>query len=139
MEYPERPIVAVGAVVFKDHRVLLVRRGNPPSANVWAIPGGRVNLGETLVQAAEREIREETGILIRAGRPVYTFDVVCRDDNDHVQYHYVIVDLEGKYIGGEPCPGDDALDARWVSAQELRHMDVSPITREILKDLYGFG
>jgi ADP-ribose pyrophosphatase len=79
-EYPENPQVAVGAIVIKDGRVLLVKRSQPPSKGLWAIPGGRVELGETLKEAAEREIIEETGLTIRAGDPVYTFDVIERDD-----------------------------------------------------------
>ncbi|MGD9150765.1 MAG: NUDIX hydrolase, partial [Desulfobacterales bacterium] len=88
-DYPDSPRVAVGAVVFKEDRVLLVRRGQPPAENLWAIPGGSVEIGETLQQAAEREIWEETGIRIRATKPIYTFDVIERDERQGIRFHYV--------------------------------------------------
>jgi 8-oxo-dGTP diphosphatase len=137
--YPDQPRVAVGAVVFKDRRVLLVRRGKAPAWGQWAIPGGSVHLGETLQQAAEREIWEETGIRIAAGYPVYVFDVVDRDGQGRIRYHYVIVDMDATYQGGAIRPGDDALDARWVAAEELAALEVSLPTRRLLENQYGFG
>jgi 8-oxo-dGTP diphosphatase len=92
--HPGAPVVAVGAVVFKDGRVLLVRRGQAPAMGLWAIPGGKVELGETLQAAAERELREETNIRVRAGDPVFTFDMIETDETGRIRYHYVIVDLE---------------------------------------------
>ncbi|MCK9273499.1 MAG: NUDIX domain-containing protein [Syntrophales bacterium] len=77
--YPTQPQVGVGAVVIKDGSILLVKRGRSPGINLWAIPGGRINLGETLKKAVEREVEEETGVLIRAGDPIYTFDFIERD------------------------------------------------------------
>jgi len=137
--YPDHPRVAVGAVVFKDHRVLLVRRGQPPAQGLWAIPGGSVLLGETLQQAAEREILEETGLYITAGQPVLTFDVVERDDAGRIRFHYVIVDLDARYDRGELRAGDDALEARWVAPAEIDGMPVNATTLRLLKDRYGFG
>lgn len=137
--YPAAPRVAVGAVVFHEKRVLLVQRGKAPARGQWAVPGGSVNLGESLQQAAEREIFEETGIRIAAGRPVYVFDVVDVADDGRVRYHYVIVDLEARYLGGGLRCGDDALEARWVAAAELPDLDVNPATRRLLHSRYGFG
>ena len=137
--YPRRPRVAVGAVVFKDDHVLLVLRGKPPSQNLWSIPGGRVRLGETLQEAAEREIKEETGLNIHAHRPLYTFDVIERDDNGTVRFHYVIVDLLADYTGGTLRPGDDALDVRWVSSTALRNLKVSEETQKLLNKHFNFG
>ena len=138
-QYPERPRVAVGAVVFKGGDVLLVQRGQPPAEGTWAIPGGSVRIGETLPQAAEREILEETGVIIRATEPVYTFDVIERDAEGRVRFHYVIVDLSAEYVAGTPRPASDAVDARWVSVDELRRRKVSPETIGLLKDRFGFG
>lgn len=86
-EYPDSPRVGVGAVVLREGRVLLVRRGVAPALGLWAIPGGALELGETLREAAEREILEETGITIRAGEPVFTCDVLVRDDDGRVRFH----------------------------------------------------
>lgn len=137
--YPEMPKVAVGAVVFKNERVLMVRRGQPPSEDLWAIPGGSVELGETLQEAAEREILEETGIHIRAGEPVFTFDAIDRDRAGKIRFHYVIVDLAADYVRGDPAAGDDAADARWISAQEINTLQVSAPTLKLLNEKFGFA
>jgi ADP-ribose pyrophosphatase len=131
--------VAVGAVVFNHDRVLLVRRGQPPSEDLWAIPGGSVEIGETLQEAAEREILEETGITIRAGDPVYTFDAIVRDDSGKIRFHYVIVDLGADYVTGNPNAGDDAVEARWVTVQEMNELQVSSPTLKLLKEKFRFG
>jgi len=137
-EYPECPRVGVGAIVIDGNRVLLVRRGIPPSRGLWAIPGGGVEIGETLAAAAEREILEETGIRIEAGRPVYTFDFIERDDSGNVRFHYVIVDLAARYLKGEVRAADDAADARWLTWEELRDLPVSRNTLRVLREI-GFG
>jgi 8-oxo-dGTP diphosphatase len=134
--YPDCPRLAVGAVVFKDQQVLLVRRGHPPGQGQWAIPGGSVHLGETLQQAAEREVLEETAVTIRAGQPIYTFDLVDRDADGRVRFHYVIVDLAADYISGNPSAGDDALEARWVPVGELDRLGVNPATRALVQREY---
>lgn len=136
--YPEHPRAAVGAVVFKDDKVLLVRRGRPPAIGQWAIPGGNVKLGETLQEAAEREILEETGIVIRAKDPIYTFDAIVRDEDGAIQFHYVIIDLAADYIDGIPRPGDDADEVRWLDAQALDTLPVSPPTLKLLKETLHF-
>ena len=138
-EYPDVPRVAVGAIVFRDGRVLLVKRGRPPSQGLWAIPGGRVELGETLQAAAEREISEETGLTIRAGNPAYTFDAIERDAAGRIRFHYVIVDLLADYLDGEPRPGDDAREARWVAPQDLAELPVGQTTLDVLKNVLHFS
>lgn len=137
--YPDAPRPAVGAVVFKAHAVLLVRRANPPARGRWAIPGGSVRLGETLQAAAEREILEETGVAIQARDPVFVFDTIQQDASGQVKYHYVIIDLVAEYISGAPRAGDDAADARWVSESELAELNVNPATRRLLSQHFNFG
>ena len=139
VDYPSFPRVAVGAVVFKEGKVLLVLRSKPPADNQWSIPGGCVELGETLQEAAQREIMEETGITIRAGEPVYTFDVIERDASGLIRFHYVIVDLSADYVRGELRSGDDAVDVSWVSSMDINNRKVSSATRKLLKQCYGFG
>ncbi len=137
--YPDQPLASVGAVVFKENRVLLVQRGRPPAQGQWAIPGGRIALGETLQQAAEREIMEETGVVITAREPIFTFDVVERDEQGKVRFHYIVVDLIADYVSGDPRPGDDAADARWVAAEETALLNVNLRTRRLLSIMFQFG
>ncbi len=136
-EYPDCPRLAVGGVVIRGQRVLLVRRGKAPSKGQWAIPGGRVELGETLQEAVEREILEETGVRVQAGEICHVFDVVRRDDAGRVRFHYVIVDLVAEYVSGEPQAADDASEAGWLAPDELRDLTVNRNTRELLKKI-GF-
>ena len=134
-EYPDQPVVGVGAVVIKDGKVLLVKRGVDPNKGAWAIPGGSLKLGETLQEGAEREIMEETGIIIKAGKPFYFFDFFEKDEDGRIRFHYVVADMESEYISGELQAGDDALDARWVSPKELKDLSASENTLKILESL----
>lgn len=135
-EYPDAPRVGVGAVVIKDDKVLLVRRGVNPSKNLWAIPGGGLELGETLQEGAEREILEETGVTIRAKDPIYSFDFIERDDAGRIRFHYVIVDLAAEYISGEAAGADDVAEARWLSEEDIHHLAVSHNTLRLLRSIH---
>lgn len=137
LEYPDRPIVGVGAVVIRDGKILLVKRGVAPSKGLWAIPGGSLELGETIQQAAEREIFEETGMEIRAREPIYAFDFFERDECGGIRFHFVIVDVAADFIRGEPKGNDDALDARWLAPGDLDHLPVSKNTIKLLQTI-GF-
>jgi 8-oxo-dGTP diphosphatase len=125
-EYPEAPIVGVGAIVIKDQQVLLVCRANDPNRGQWSIPGGTVELGETLAQAAAREVWEECQVKIEAGEVVSTFDLIRRDAQGRIRYHFVLLDLAARYISGEPVAATDALEVRWVTAAELDQLDIIP-------------
>ena len=135
-EYPGSPRVAVGAVVIHDGKLWMVCRGMPPAAGLWSIPGGMVELGETLQQAAEREILEETGLVVRAGEPIYSFEIIDRDQQEKVRFHYVIIDLVADLVGGElqKQGGDDAREARWFSFDELKNLPMSDMTRKLLEE-----
>ena len=135
--YPLTPRVGVGAITLKDGKVLLVKRGIEPSTGLWAIPGGTLKLGETLQECAAREILEETGIRIKVGACVYVFDFLERDDKGKIKFHFVVVDFAADYISGEPQGADDALDARWLSPEELGKLPVSPNTLAALRSI-GF-
>ena len=131
------PQVAVGAIVIKDEKILLVKRNKAPHKDLWAIPGGSVELGETLQEAAERELREETGLTIKAGDPVHTFDLIEQNKDGSLRFHYVIVDLEAEYVRGELRPADDARDARWFAPEEFEDISLSDSTKELLH-IVGF-
>ena len=131
--YPDSPKVGVGALVFHKNQVLLIKRGKSPSKGMWTVPGGKLELGESLQEAAEREVFEETGLTVKAGNPLYIFDMVAKDDGGRIKYHYVIVDLEARYIKGQPIAGDDAADARWVRYTELESLGVGDKTLELLE------
>ena len=135
--YPDAPRVAVGAIVVHQYKVLLVLRGKAPAKGMWAIPGGSVNLAETLQAAAEREILEETGLRVKAGEVIYVFDKIEWDEADRVRYHYVIIDLQAEPVDPtQPLiPADDVVDAGWFSLADLDRLNlpVSDTTRTLLQ------
>ena len=124
-EYPEAPVAGVGGVVICGDEVLLVRRAFPPRQGEWSLPGGRLELGESLPDAVRREVREETGIEVAVGPLVAAFDRVHRDEAGRVRYHFVIVDYLCRPIGGTLCAGDDAADARWVARGAVAALGVN--------------
>ena len=118
-EYPDRPWVGIGCLAFRGEEVLLVRRSHPPRAGEWSVPGGAQHLGETAEDAARRELREEAGIEVGPLELVACVDVLHRDEGGAVRFHYTIIDYAGRWLSGEPCPGDDASEARFFAPAEL--------------------
>ncbi len=137
-EYPDAPRVAVGALVRRGDSLLLVQRANAPAEGVWALPGGSVELGETLAEAAEREVLEETGVVVKAGPVVHAFDALVPDEDGRLRFHYVILDLECDWVRGEPVAGGDARDARFVTKQEFAALRSSRATVDLLRRLTDF-
>lgn len=131
--YPIVPRIGIGAIIIKDEKVLLVKRGVEPSKGLWAIPGGTLKLGESLQECAAREIYEETGITIKVRDCIYVFDFIERDIKRKIKFHYVIIDFAADYVSGEPSGADDALDAGWFSQKDLRKMPVAINTINALK------
>jgi 8-oxo-dGTP diphosphatase len=125
-EYPEHPLVGVAAVVLKDERVLLVKRGKRPGKGEWSLPGGLVELGETVVQALHRELWEELSITVEILGPVGVFDRIIRDADNNVQYHYVIVDYCAQMVDGTPKAGSDAALIKWVHSKVLEKYSRDP-------------
>ena len=123
--YPERPVVAVGVMLLDGDRVLLVQRARPPQVGSWTVPGGKVELGETLEEAALRELREETGLGCTLGPIVEVLDRVVRDGAGTVEYHFVILDFLGTAPTGVLTAASDVADARWVAIAELGGYETS--------------
>ena len=130
--YPEAPIVGVGVVVWRHDKVLMIKRGKPPRVGQWSLPGGAQRLGETLADTARREVREETGIEIELGDIVATLDLIDRDDEARVRYHYTLVDFVAEGMQSDLRPGDDAADARWFSRDEVERLDLWSETVRII-------
>jgi len=131
-EYPLAPLVGVGGVVIQDDCVLMIQRGQEPGRGRWSIPGGRLHLGERLCDGVEREILEECGVRVRAGKVLGVADLIQRDDDGRVRYHYVLVDLAAEYLAGDLCPSSDALAARWVPFDELPALEMPDRLRSLL-------
>lgn len=113
------PIPAVIAVVIREGQTLLVRRANPPDAGMWGFPGGKIEFGETVKDAAIRELLEETGIQGDAQDIITTLDILVPDGSGAMRQHYILIAVQCRWISGEPVAGDDALEARWFDVAEL--------------------
>ena len=132
-EYPECPLVGVGAIIVQDGRVLLVRRGQAPLLGEWSLPGGVLECGETLRQAAVRETREETGLAVEADDLLGVYERVTRDEAARVRYHYVLIDFLCRRTGGELKAASDAADVHWFTLSELDSLGLPQDTREVIR------
>ncbi len=131
-EYPSRPIVGVGGVVFVGGRVLLVKRRFEPLAGRWSLPGGALEVGETLAEGLAREMREETGLDVEVGPLVEVFDRITRDEQGRPRFHYVLVDFLCTARAGAPVAGSDVAEVALVETADLARYDLTPKTIEIV-------
>jgi len=132
-EYPEHPMVGVGAIIVQNGKILIVRRSSEPGKGKWSVPGGLVELGETVEQAVVREVREECGLDVEVDRLIDVVDSMTFDRNGRLKYHFIILDFFVKIKGGELRPGDDAKEAMWVPLEEVENYDLTKTFKEFLK------
>jgi 8-oxo-dGTP diphosphatase len=131
-EYPQSPLVGVGAVIVEDHRVLLVRRGQPPLLGEWSLPGGVLECGETLREAVVREALEETGLVVETGEMLGVYERVIRDDEGRVRYHYILLDFLCRAVGGDLKAASDAADVRWSTPDQLSALKLAHDTNDVV-------
>ena len=131
--YPDRPFVGVGAVIVSDGKVLLVKRGREPLAGQWSLPGGAVEVGETLEECLVRELREETGLDVEVGPVIEVFDRITRDAEGRVEYHFVLVDYLCRPIGGELRPASDVDDAMYVAPDGLGPYSLTTQAHQVIE------
>src|SRR5690349_20092265 len=132
-EYPDRPIVGVGGVIVDKGRVVVVRRGTEPLRGEWSIPGGVLELGETLRAGTEREALEETGLVVKAGEVLGVFDRVVPSEDGRTRFHYVLIDFRCEVVSGELRAGGDAAEARWVKEEDLAGLPIAEAAAELIR------
>jgi mutator protein MutT len=132
-EYPERPLVGVGAVIVEGDRVVLVRRSAEPMKGEWSIPGGLLELGETMRAGAVREALEETGLQVEAGEVLEVLDRILPDGKGKTRFHYVLIDFLCRRVAGELRAGGDAAEARWVKESELQGLGVADAAVRVIR------
>jgi 8-oxo-dGTP diphosphatase len=135
-EYPERPLVGVGGVVIENGRALLIRRGSPPLQGEWSIPGGMLEVGETLMDGVKRELGEETGIEVRVLELIEVFERIFRDGSGRPQYHFIILDYLCERVDGEVRAGGDVTDAAWAGEEELERYSLTPTATRVLRKAF---
>jgi len=131
-EYPKQALVGVGAIVVENGRVVLVKRGKAPLLGKWSIPGGMLELGETVRAGAEREALEETGLVVRATELLGVFDRIV-PDGGRMLYHYVLIDFLCERVSGEFQASGDAADARWFTREEVERLTLPEDTAAVIK------
>lgn len=132
-EYPQQPLVGVGAIIIAHGKVALIKRGKPPLLGEWSIPGGMLELGETLRAGAEREAREETGLTVRATEMLGVFERIVPDGAGRTAYHYVLIDFLCEVVSGEVCAGHDACEARWFTEAEVAKLPLPEDTTAVIR------
>ena len=136
-EYPEHPLVGVGAVVIDKGKILLVKRAFNPGAGKWSVPGGLVELGEKLSEACVRETEEETGIKVKILELINVFDMIEKEDSGKPRYHYVLVDFLAKPVGGEEKPNAEVSEMKWFTREEMKNLDMTRTARRAIDELFA--
>jgi len=131
-EYPSRPIVGVGGVAFVDGRVLVIKRRFEPLAGRWSLPGGALEVGETLAEGLAREMKEETGLDVEVGPVVDVFDRITRDEQGRARFHYVLVDFLCTIRAGTPVAGSDVAEVALVEMGDLAGYELTPKTIDVI-------
>ena len=134
-EYPPQPRVAVGVVIVKNSSVLLIRRGNEPSKGLWSVPGGLIELGETVEEAARREVKEETGIDIRIERLLEVANNIVRDEQGKIRFHYVLIDFLAHPLSSSLKSQSDASEAKWVHFKELSDYSLTKGAMKLMRKI----
>ncbi|MFY9909799.1 MAG: NUDIX hydrolase [Candidatus Sulfotelmatobacter sp.] len=132
-EFPEVPLIGVGAIIIEGDRVVLVKRAHPPLQAEWSIPGGALEIGELVREAAAREAREETGLIVEPGELLGVYDRVLRDAAQRVQYHYVLIDFLCRRIAGDLVAASDATEVRWFKQEELPALKLAEDTVDVIR------
>ena len=130
--YPQYPMVGVGALILRERKMLLVKRSHEPSKGLSSIPGGRLELGETIEDAVKREVLEECGVKIDVMRVLEVMDNIIHDDDGRIRYHFVLIDMLAHYLSGDPEAQSDAEECRWVTLSELANLDMNPRLRAVI-------
>jgi len=136
-EYPTSPLVGVGAIVIREGKILLIKRAVPPGVGKWSIPGGLVEVGETLSQACVRETEEETGVKIEVLELINVFDIIDRDEGARTKYHYVLVGFLAKPVGGSEKMSGECTDMKWVPHTDAKTMDLTRTAKRAIDELFG--
>jgi ADP-ribose pyrophosphatase YjhB (NUDIX family) len=132
-EYPPSPVVSAHALIFREGRVLLVKRAHPPSQGRWSVPGGAIEVGETIHGATRREVREECGIEVEVGTVIHVADNIVPDGSGRIRFHYVVIYSLARHLSGEVHPQSDALEVRWATLDDLDMLDMHPLARETVR------
>src|SRR6476660_5851238 len=132
-EFPEVPLVGIGAIIIEGDRVVLVKRAHPPIQGQWSIPGGVLEVGEMVREAAIREAREETGLMVEPGDLLGVYDRILRNVEERVQYHYVLIDFLCRAVGGTLFAASDAAEVRWFSREELPALNLAEDTQDVIQ------
>lgn len=135
-EYPDRPVVGVGGVVIHEGRALLAKRGQPPLEGQWSIPGGMLEVGETILEGVRRELKEETGLDVRVGELLEVFERISLDGDGKTQYHYVVLDYFCEPVEGEACAASDAAEIAWVAEADLERYQLTSGARTVIEKAF---